>query len=86
MNSFNNKEFIEMLEKEDPKGFASIETQWGDYPIFAIRTQREGQLIFMAWVGLNDPEAGWSLMFHLVYPEMKGRPNRQDRQLWESLW
>ncbi|WP_052354923.1 hypothetical protein [Candidatus Protochlamydia sp. R18] len=84
-NSFNNQLSLKMLEKEDPKGFVSIETQWGDYPILAIRTQREDQLIFMAWVGLNDPGAGWSLMFNLVYPEKKGHPNKEDRQLWESL-
>jgi hypothetical protein len=72
-NSFNNEgsnESLKMLEKEDPKGFASFETQWGDYPVLAIRTKMEGQLIFMAWVGLNDPEAGWTLMFNLVYPEI----------------
>jgi hypothetical protein len=53
-NSFNNEglmESLKMLQKEDPKEFASIETRWGDYPILAIRTKMEGQLIFMAWVG-----------------------------------
>ena len=39
----------------------------------------------MAWVGLNDPEAGWTLLFNLVYPDKKGHPNKKDRQLWESL-
>jgi hypothetical protein len=87
-NSFNNEgsmESLKMLQKEDLKGFASIKTRWGDYPILAIRTKMEGQLIFMAWVGLNDPEAGWTLMFNLVYPDKKGHPNKKDRQLWESL-
>jgi hypothetical protein len=87
-NSFNNEDSIQsfkMLKKEDPTGFASIETQWGNYPILAIRTKMEDQLIFMAWVGLNDPEAGWTLMFNLVYPDKKGHPNKEDRQLWESL-
>jgi len=87
-NSFNNdgsKESLKMLKREDPQGFASIETQWGDYPVLAIRTQMEGRLIFMAWVGLNDPEAGWTLMFNLVYPDKKGRPNKKDHQLWGSL-
>lgn len=84
-NLFNNEELLKMLRKEDPIGFASIETQWGDYPIFAIRTKRDDQLIFMAWVGLNDPEAGWTLMFNLVYPDKEGHPNKEDRQLWESL-
>lgn len=81
-NSFNNDE---SLQTEGSKGFASIETKWGDYPILAVRTQMEEQLIFMAWVGLNDPGAGWTLLFNLVYPQDKGRPNREDRQLWESL-
>jgi len=86
-NSFH-KGFVEplkMLQQKDPKGFASIETQWGDYPIVAIRTKMEGHLIFMAWVGLNDPGAGWTLVFNLVYPDKKGHPNKKDRQLWESL-
>lgn len=84
-NSFNNAESFELLKKEDPKGFAFAETQWGNYPVLAIRTQREGLLIFMAWVGLNDSSAGWTLMFNLVYPNKKDHPNRVDCQLWESL-
>ncbi|MBS0622016.1 MAG: hypothetical protein JSR80_03545 [Verrucomicrobia bacterium] len=84
-NSFSNKEFHEMLKREDPEGFAAIETQWGEYPVLAIRDQREGRLMFIAWVGLNDPEAGWTLIFNLVYPDKKGHPNKEDRQLWESL-
>jgi len=74
-----------MLKEADPEEFAFIETQWGDYPILAIRTQLEGKLIFMAWVGLNDPEARWTLMFNLVYPDKEGQPNKKDLQLWESL-
>ena len=84
-NSFNNEETLKMLKEGDPKGFTSIETQWGDYPVLALRTQLEGQLIFMAWVGLNDPEAGWTLLFNLVYSDQKGHPNKEDRQLWERL-
>lgn len=87
-NSFNNErttEFLKMLKKEYPKEFASIETQWGDYPILAIKSKLEDSLVFIAWVGLNDPEGGWTLMFNLVYPDKKGHPNKKDRQLWESL-
>jgi hypothetical protein len=86
-NSFHKSfmEFLKMLQQEDPKGFASIETQWGDYPVVATRGKLEGQLTFSAWVGLNDPEAGWTLVFDLVYPDKKGHPNKKDRQLWESL-
>jgi hypothetical protein len=84
-NSFNNNESFEIMEKEDPKEFALTEAQWGDYPVHAIRTRMKGKLIFTAWVGLNDPEAGWTLMFNLVYPDTKGRPNTEDRQLWENF-
>ncbi|KAF3361461.1 Uncharacterized protein PHSC3_001835 [Chlamydiales bacterium STE3] len=84
-NSFSGQESLEIQEKENPKGFASIKTQWGDYPVLAHRTKKEGHLIFMAWVGLNDPGAGWTLMFNLVYPHKKGHPNKEDRQLWGNL-
>lgn len=86
-NSFHPifMEYLKKLQQEDPKGFASIETQWGDYPVIAIRGVTNDQLNFTAWVGLNDPEAGWTLVFDLVYPDKKGHPNKKDRQLWESL-
>ncbi len=86
-NSFHKSfmDYLKKLKQEDPKGFASIETQWGDYPVLAIRSILEGQLNFTAWVGLNDSEAGWTLMFDLVYPDKKGHPTKKDRQLWESL-
>lgn len=84
-HSFNggNDEWLLKMKKEDP-AFASIETKWGAYPILAVRTKIEDKLIFMAWVGLNDP-SGWTLMLNLVYPEKKGHPTKKDRQLWESL-
>lgn len=87
-NLFNEdmKKFLKLLKKEDPKGFSSIETQWGNYPVIAITTEKENNFIFLAWVGLNDPKAGWTLMFNLVYPNQKGHPNKEDRQLWESLF
>lgn len=84
-HAFSDAKSLELLQKKDPYGFASIETQWGDYPILAIRTLVENRLIFLAWVGLNDPQAGWTLMFNLVYPDEDGHPNKEDRQLWERL-
>lgn len=84
-SAFNNNESLKMLQKEAPEGFSSIDSQWGDYPILAIQAQQDGHITFVAWVGLNDPEAGWTLMFNLVYPNEKGLPNKEDLQLWESL-
>jgi hypothetical protein len=84
-DSFSDEESLKVLKKQDPKAFASIKTKWGNYPVHAIRTALDNRLIFMAWVGLNDPEAGWTLMFNLVYPDGEGHPNKEDRQLWENL-
>lgn len=84
-NSFNNEEGLKMMKKEASKEFSYTESKWGDYPVFAVRTKLEDQLVFTTWVGLNDPEGGWTLMFNLVYPHKKGPPNEEARQLWESL-
>ena len=86
LNSFNNENPRELaaLKRMSPKDFASIRTQWGNYPVFAIRTKMNGKVLFTAWTGLNAPE-GWTLMFNLVYPEKKGHPTKKDRQLWENF-
>ena len=87
-NSFNNEASIEslkMMKKKDPVGFDFIEIQWGDYPVLAVRTHSDDQIIFMAWVGLNDPEAGWTLMFNLVYPKENGHPDIKDSRLWDNF-
>lgn len=84
-NGESSSEFLNQMKKTNPKGFAAIETKWGDYPVLSVRNQIEKQLILMAWVGLNVPEGGWTLMFNLVYPNKNGHPNIEDRQLWENL-
>lgn len=78
-------ESLKTMKKQNPKEFSSIETQWGDYPVLAIKSPSQGQLVFMAWVGLNDPEAGWTLLFNLVYPDKKDHPNQEDQLLWNNF-
>lgn len=88
-NSFNGKEhlqFIDVLKKEYPKEFASMETKWGKYPAFIIKAKMDGEINFTAWVGLNDREGGWTLLFNLVYPKGNGRPNELDCKLWENFF
>ena len=68
-------EYLKKLNKENLKRFASVETQWGHYPVLAIRGKTEGQINFKAWVGLNNPEAGCNLVFDLVHPDKKGHSN-----------
>lgn len=84
-NSFDCEEHFKAFGKENSKGFSLTKTRWGDYPVMVIQSQHEGKLVFVAFVGLNDPEAGWSLIFNLVYPDQKGHPSDEDRQLWENL-
>lgn len=73
-----------------PKSFSvdsslnPFESQWGDYPVLGARARIEGYLIFIALVGLNDPEGGSTVMFNLVYPEGED-PNDEAQQLWENL-
>jgi hypothetical protein len=59
--------------------------RWGDYPVFAARMKLEGRLVLMAWVGLNDRGAGWTLMFNLVYPDKAGHPDNEDLALWTGF-
>jgi hypothetical protein len=80
--SFGDDRFLEDLKQQ---GGNFKEMAWGDYPVLAVKTHVEDQLVRMAWVGLNDPESGWTLMFNLVYPLKKGRPNKKDIKLWEDL-
>ena len=92
-NSFNDEESMKILRKQFPNGFVSHKTRWGDYPVSSIQVTLSKEVIaspadvtvFTAWVGLNDPEAGWTLMFNLVYPEKAGHPNAEDRQLWDNF-
>jgi hypothetical protein len=85
-NSFSDEESLKILEKQFPNGVVSHNTRWGDYPVRSIQvTVSKDVTVFTAWVGLNDPEAGWTLMFNLVYPEKAGHPNAEDRQLWDKF-
>lgn len=40
--------------------------------------------LFLAWVGLNDPEGGHTLAFHLVPPTHRAL-SKKDRQLWSHF-
>lgn len=83
-NSFSGMESLAIL-KENDKSFAEYKTQWGNYPVFSLRTKMANQTTFVAWVGLNDPGAGWTLMFNLVYPKLADHPNDRDLKLWQNL-
>lgn len=84
-NSFSSEAELKKMEKSDPKGFASRKIKWGTYPVLAVRTLMSDKVVNMAWVGLNDPESGFTLMFNLVYPEKESHPNKNARELWTTF-
>lgn len=81
----SNAECIKILKGTMPAEFSSLEHQWGVYPILSIRTTVEDKVAIFAWVGLNDAESGWTLLFNLVYPDKKGHPNKEDCAFWNNF-
>jgi hypothetical protein len=77
---------IETIRQMAPKEFSCIETQWGSYPVIAIKTKIKRVHLFIAWVGLNA-ENGSVLMFNLEYPAVKRQrnPSKKDIQLWDKF-
>lgn len=78
-------EYMEDMKNADPESFSDLEYHWGSYPVYAVRAKMEKDKIFSAWVGLNDQEAGWTLLFNLVYPKKAGHPNKDDQNLWDNF-
>lgn len=81
-DSFGNgiEEFIKELKEVDPQ--AVIQKNWGQYPVIAIREKMRNKVCQIAWVGLNVPGAGWTLVFNLIYPESKNEPSKEDEAMW----
>lgn len=84
-DSFSDEDSFMKIKEMNPSAFSMVKTKWGSYPVRAIQTEIEGHKLAMAWVGLNDPESGWVLMFNLVYPNKEGRPNKEDLKLWDDF-
>jgi hypothetical protein len=84
-NSFSHEDSLKTHKEDGLEEFISSKSQWGDDPVLVVRGTMENQLFFIAWVGLNNPENGATLVFNLVYPMQEGRPNKKDRDLWENL-
>jgi hypothetical protein len=81
-NTFGNgiEEFVKQLKQADPQ--AVIQKRWGQYPVIAIKERMRNKVCNMAWVGLNVPEAGWTLIFNLIYSENKNEPSKEDETMW----
>ncbi|CCB86714.1 putative uncharacterized protein [Parachlamydia acanthamoebae UV-7] len=85
--SVDMKQMIAQMKKEFPKGFEAAFSQWGNYPLVAIKMIVGKDVVHMAYVGLND-RAGNVLVFHLIYPTKKdfgNSPSKEDLALWVNF-
>lgn len=89
--NYSTQAMIDEMKEVWPKGH-SQELQWGQYPVLTIVTPvkeeyllEEEEYLLMAWVGLNDYNGGQTLVFSLVYPKKKGRPDKNDFELWNNF-
>jgi hypothetical protein len=80
---------MEMCEMLDKRGFSEIDikkTLWGSYPVLIAQCfSQEGRQTHLAWVGLNDDEGRWALMFSFHYPEIQNRPTDEQLSLWKHF-
>lgn len=66
-----------------PHKFASY--KWGKYPVRELRAEFMEQVVYLAYVGLND-EGGNVLMFNLVLPDNELTTDLDKAQpLWDNL-
>lgn len=60
-----------------------LKIKWGSYPVLAIRGERDDQMHFIAFVGLNLPSHD-ALLFQLILPNDE-KKYEEAQQLWQSL-
>jgi len=81
------KDFEKAVDKIKHKG-AKVQSKflghWGNYPVGAFQGELKKKKLFIGWVGLNA-EKGWTLLFEMLVPENKNRPNTDDIKLWKTF-
>lgn len=81
----NREEWINSFRQYSGfEGFQDIHLKWGSYPVYAIKAKFPEQILFIAWVGLNDP-GDWALNCQLVYPRSRCKPTVSDVNLWKNF-
>lgn len=80
----NERKFLEFLKKKDPDFFEG-DIQWGNYPVHTTNVKMKEKKLFLAHVGLNEPDYRWTLLFNLVYPEKEGHPTADDQDFWNNF-
>jgi len=81
------KEFEKVLDeikKEGAKVQSKFHGHWGIYPVGAFHGNIKKKQLFIGWAGLNAAD-GWTLLFEMLVPEQKKRPNTEDIRLWQTF-
>lgn len=77
------QELINALPKQSREDALTARLTWGSYPVLALKYGKE-RAGYVAFVGLNDPESGWTLMFNLVCPKAE-HPSDEDSKFWRKF-
>lgn len=82
-------EYIAQVKQQFPRKFSIKKYQWGTHEVTAVSQYIGQDIIYMAFVGLNDPDKTF-LMLRLVYPEKVefgngNEPSKKDLEFWNRF-
>lgn len=84
--SFNGGTTEEVLSGMKQIGECKFtEQEWDSYYVLETKTKADNQILFIAWVGVNNPVSKAVVMFNLVYPNTPSHPDDSDVALWDNF-
>jgi hypothetical protein len=83
------KEIIAGIKQTYPGKIEVTYSSWGSNPLVSIKMKVGQDLVYLAYLGLND-RAENVLLFHLVYPSKKlfgngNSPSKSDLEFWNNF-
>lgn len=77
-------EIAQFLKDSKVTHLSKKERMWGKYPVLTFEGKRpNGHDVCNAWIGMND--ASKVLVVKLEVPKKEGRPNEEDKALWQTF-
>lgn len=85
-NTFTNeKDLVANFTALGLKKVKSDKTKWGAYPVLSLTGERpDGSPVFVAWVGINSPDA-WTILIDYRVPRGEGHPTKEEKKIWEKF-
>jgi hypothetical protein len=83
------KELVSQMKAHFPCSFEGTFSKWGNYPVAVIQMKPDLDVVYVAYVGLND-DPGNVLVFRLVYPMTNeygngNMPRQEDLDFWKNF-